>query len=96
MTRQRFDKPWAFRRIIQRRPQPLHGVVQALLKVHKGVGWPELLLQFLSGDGLAGTMQEHGQDFHRLPLQPDLHAFFAEFPSLRIKLEHAKTESRRN
>ena len=33
---------------------------------------PELLLQFFTRDQFARTRQQHGQDFHRLPLQPDL------------------------
>src|SRR6516165_1881745 len=78
--------------VIQRRPKPFHGIVQALLEVHERVGRPKLLLQLFSGDGLARTVQQHDQYVQRLPLQPDLHAFLAEFASLWIKLEHAKTQ----
>src|SRR5215471_12851559 len=73
--------------VIQRRPKPFHGIVQALLKVHERVGRPQLLLQLFSGDGLARTLQQHHQYVHWLPLQPDLHALFAEFPGSWIKLE---------
>jgi len=78
--------------VIQSRPQPLHGIVQALLEVHEGLSWPELLLQFFSGDGLARVLEEHGKNIHRLTLQPNLHSLLAEFPGTRIELEHAKTE----
>src|ERR1700747_2618033 len=78
--------------VIQRRPKPRHGVVEALLEIHKRVSWPQLLLQFFPCDGLAGTLKQHDEDVYRLPLQPDLHPLFAEFSSSRIKLEHAKTE----
>src|SRR6516164_5821379 len=78
--------------VIQRRPKPFHSVVQALLEVHERVGRPQLLLQLFSGDGLARTLQQHDQYVHWLPLQPDLHALFAEFPSSWIKLEHAKMQ----
>src|SRR6516164_9203113 len=78
--------------VIQRRPKPFHGIVQSLLEVHKGVGRPELLLQLFSGDGLARTSQQHDQYVQWLPLQSDLPALFAEFPSSWIKLEHAKMQ----
>src|SRR6516162_7212202 len=78
--------------VIQRRPKPFHGIVQALLEVHERVGRPQLLLQLFSSDGLARTLQQHDQHGHRLPLQSDFHPLFAEFPSSWIKLEHAKMQ----
>jgi hypothetical protein len=48
------------------------------------------LLQFLSSDDVAGMLQQQGQDFHWLPLQPDLHSLFAEFPRLWVELEDPK------
>src|ERR1700730_15867910 len=96
VTRQRFDEMRALRVVVERCPQPLHGIVQALLEVHKGVGGPELLLQLFPGDGFTRPFQQHDKDLYRLTLQPDLHALFAEFPSSWIELENAKTEGRRN
>src|SRR5215469_12072374 len=81
--------------VIQRRPQPFHGIVQPLFKVHESVGWPQLLLQLFSADGLARTLQQHDQYVHWLALQLDLHSLLAEFSSSWIKLEHAKMQSRR-
>src|SRR6516165_3158829 len=78
--------------VIQRRPKPFHGIVQALLEVHECVGRPQLLLQLFSGDGLDRTLQQHDQYVHRLPLKLNFHPLFAEFASLWIKLEHAKTQ----
>jgi hypothetical protein len=91
-----FNEVGALGVVIQRRPQPLHGIVQSLFKVNKRVGRPKVLLQFFPGDSLARTLQQHDQDVDRLPLQPDLHPLFAEFPGFRIELEHAKAEGRRN
>src|SRR6185295_3990311 len=96
VTWQCFDEMRALGVVIQRRPQPLHSVVEALLEVHKSVGWPELLLQFFPGDRLARVLEEHDENPHWLALQPNLHAFFAEFPSSWIELEYTKTEGWRN
>jgi len=79
--------------VVQRRPEPLHGVVQALIEVYKGVGGPELLLQFVPGDGLTRTLQQHGQDFDRLTLQPDLDSLFAQLPRPRVELEDPEAQS---
>jgi len=48
----------AFSVVVQRYTQPIHGIVQALLEVHKGVGWPELVLQFFPGDGRTWLLQQ--------------------------------------
>jgi hypothetical protein len=82
--------------VIESRSQSIHGIVQALLEVHKGVGWPELLLQFFPSNGLARLLQQHDQDLRRLALQLDLHALFVEFPSSGIELECTKAEGWRN
>src|SRR6516162_5752403 len=47
--------------VIQCRPKPFHGIVQALLEVHERVDRPKLLLQLISGDGLARTVQQNDQ-----------------------------------
>jgi hypothetical protein len=38
--------------VVQRCPKPLNGIVQALLEVHKGVGWPKLVLQLFAIENL--------------------------------------------
>jgi hypothetical protein len=39
--------------------QPLHRTVQTLLEVYKGIGRPQLFLQFLPSNGLTRALQEH-------------------------------------
>jgi hypothetical protein len=39
-------------------PQPLHGIVQALLEVHERIGGPKVLLQPIPGDNLTRTLQQ--------------------------------------
>ena len=93
--RQSLDEARTLGVVIQRRPQSLHGIVEALLEVHERVGGPQFLLQLFSADDLAGTLQQHGQDLHRLALQSDLHSLFVKFSGPQIKLEDPEAGDRR-
>src|SRR4029077_3750968 len=96
VTWQSFDEMRTLGVVVQRRPQALHGVVKALLEVHKRVRCPQLLLQLFTGNDLARPFEQYHEDLHRLAFQPDLHALFAEFPSSGIELECTKTKGGRN
>src|ERR1700675_3145816 len=56
--RQGFHVAWAGSRISQRLPQLVYGGVQAVVKIHEGVGWPQLLAKLLARDDLSGAVQK--------------------------------------
>jgi len=94
-SRQGLNKSGIFGIIIQGCSKPLHGIVQPLLEVHKGVGGPQPLLKFFSGNDFPGALQQQDQNLDRLPLDSDLHSIFAEFPRLWVELEQPKAEGGR-
>ena len=62
------DEAWRFGRVTQRRPESLDGGVEAVLEIHERLGWPEPLLQLLTIDYFAGTLDECCQQFDRLAI----------------------------
>ena len=66
------------------------GGVQAVIEVDESVGGPELLLQLLAGDDLAGAVEQESQDLERLSLEAEPHAILAQFPGGEIELEDSE------
>ena len=58
-----------------------------MLEIHKGVGGPELLVQFLARDDLAGMREQHRQDLKGLFLDFDLQAVLAQLGGAKVNLE---------
>ena len=63
-----------------------------MVEIHERVRGPELLLQFLAADDLAGVLEQHRQDLEGLLLKPDSQAALAQLAGTKIQLEHPKTE----
>ena len=53
-------------------PQFVHGGVQAVIKIDKGVAGPELGAEFLPGHQFSGPRNHDGQNLERLTNQLDL------------------------
>src|SRR5215472_6216177 len=70
--------------------QSLHGTVQAVVKIHEGVGRPQSLLDLLARYQLTGTLQQHGQDCEGLIGKAHAHALAAKLTRAQIYLEFAK------
>jgi hypothetical protein len=78
-------------RIAQHFAQPLDGHVQSVVKVNKGVCWPESGMQFLAGDDLVWVLEKLEQDLKRLVLHLEPDPIFPYFRGARIYLENTKT-----
>src|SRR4029077_15987179 len=85
-ARQRFDVSWRVCRLVQGRAQPLNRRVKTVFEVYKRICGPEVSLNFLTSDELAGTLHEHCEDGEWLAFQPNANPLFAKFPSARVKL----------
>jgi hypothetical protein len=72
-----------------------------MVEIDEGVSGPELLPQFLPGHGLAGALQEHGQNLERLFLDLRLfldfetNAALAQFCFLKIYFEEPEPDAPR-
>jgi hypothetical protein len=73
-----FDESGLLGRIAQRIAQPLDGVVETLFKIDKGVGGPDLALQFFAGDKFTRMFEQDLQDVEGLVLEPNLKAVLAD------------------
>ena len=86
-----FNKAGGLGGVAQGFPQPLDGVVKTVVEIDKGVGGPDLLLQFFAGDGLTGTLQKNLEDLERLLLEFDLRALFPQFAGPEIQFKGPET-----
>src|SRR5215472_10245282 len=83
-------KSGIFSRIPQSLSQPIHSAIQALVEIHKRIGGPELLLQFLSCDHSSRVLDQDGEYLERLALEGRPVSVSSEFGGLQVELEFAK------
>src|SRR6516162_8573945 len=70
--------PWCVRGIIQHLPNPGDCVIQPVIEINEGIGRPQLGMQFFTGDHLAGTFDQYGQDLKGLSRKPQPHPVFTQ------------------
>ena len=95
-AREGFDKTGVFGGITEGIAQALYGSVQAVIKVHKGVGRPKTAVQLLSRNDFTRTLKEHGQDLERLLLKPYFDAIAAKLPSTQVGFKGSKADDIRD
>src|SRR6266446_5312638 len=59
-----------------------------MVKIDKGIGGPDLLLQLFTSDDLPRTLQENLENLEWLLLKFDLGALFAQFAGLEIQRKY--------
>lgn len=57
-----FDEARFFSVIPESFAQLFYGIVQPLIEIHEGVGWPNSLLEFFAADYLTGALQQDPED----------------------------------
>ena len=82
--------PWRIGIVSKRCPELLDDVIHPLLEVDVDVGSPELLVNRLSRDELAGVRHEDPQQLEGLWPEPDRALSFAELKGGRVELEDAE------
>src|SRR5205814_8887156 len=85
-----FDIPGRLRRIADRRPQLVDGIVQSVVEVDERIGGPEPEPQRLARDHLARPFEQRNQQLKRLFLQAQPAAAFPQFSRRGIDIEHTK------
>jgi hypothetical protein len=63
-----------------------------MIEIYKGIGWPDPLLQLLSGNQLAGMFQKNLEDLEGLLLQLDSCTLLAQFACPQVKLKVAEPD----
>jgi hypothetical protein len=61
-----------------------------MLKINKGILWPEPRSELFAEYDLRWAFQQQPQNLQRLPVEPDSVSLLAELPGARIKLEGSK------
>ena len=69
----------------------LDGIVDAVIEIHKSVGWPDFLPQVFACDYLARVFQQNPQDLEWLFLQADSCSVLAQFSRVLLQLEASET-----
>src|ERR1039457_4956524 len=83
-ARNGLDKAWLCGGIIENLANFVDGGAQAVIEVHKRIGGPKLLTNLFSGDELARSLQEQGEQLERLRLQPDSYPLFSQLANLQV------------
>src|ERR1700681_4269484 len=65
-SRQCLDEAGFVGRIAERFPQAHHGVVQAVIEIHKGIARPQTLAKFITSNYLAGLLEKYRENLKRL------------------------------
>jgi hypothetical protein len=64
-----------------------------VIKVHEGVGRPELLLQLFTSHDLSGALEQQREDLKGLPLEPHFHAALAQFAGRQVHFEESESDN---
>ena len=72
--------------------QARDGVVEAVVKVNKGIGWPDLGVQLFAGHQIATASEQNLEYLQGLTLQTELNAVLLEFTSAYIQLKNVETQ----
>jgi hypothetical protein len=70
--------------------------VQAVVKIYKGFGRPDLRPKLFAGHELARAIQQGRQYLNRLALQAQFNASFSQFGGPNIELKTVKPQNARN
>jgi hypothetical protein len=63
-----------------------------VVKIDEGIGWPELLPQFLTSNDLARPVEQQNQYLEGLVLEPKPNPRLAQLAAGGIDFKHAKPE----
>jgi hypothetical protein len=86
-ARQGLNEPWIVGVIPQGLPNFVDSFVKPMLEIDERVLRPELLMEFLTGDNLAGFLQQGDQHLERLTAKLELQPCSAKFAGMQIYLE---------
>src|SRR6185295_915419 len=67
--------------------------VEAVVEIDEGVGAPELLPDFVTGDRFAAPLDEQRQHLKRLCLKSDPGSAFPQFAASKVHFEDAETDA---
>ena len=90
----RFDIPGVCGGVAQDVADLLDRGVEAIVEIHESLRGPQLLLQFLAGNDLAGIFQEHLENLKGLTLQFGTNAVFSQFTRAEINFEPIEAQCR--
>ena len=77
-------------------PQPHDRVVQSVVKIDKGIPWPEAIAQFFAGDNFARLFQKQDQNLKGLFGELESETVLAELASFQIRFKHTEMQNSRN
>jgi hypothetical protein len=91
---QRLDEPRHIGRVPERIAQPANRGIQAVLEIDERVFPPEALSQLLTGDQVAGMIQQRLENLKRLVGEIDPDTGLPQLARAQVQLERAKADER--
>ena len=89
---QRLDEARTLGVVAERGAQPLDRRVQPVLEIDERPVRPQPVAELVAGEHVRGTLEQHGQNFEWLVLQPDADAVLAQLTRADVELESAEAE----
>jgi hypothetical protein len=96
VSRQRCNESRILGVVPQRLPQFLHSSVNAVFKVHEGIGWPDFLPDLFPRQHFAGSLDERRQYLEGPLLELYFVTVEPHFTASKINFELSDPESRRS
>jgi hypothetical protein len=91
-ARHRLDELRLVGVVAERRAQPLHGGIQAVLEIHEGAGRPQPLANAVAGDHVSGLLEQQLQDLEGLVLQARAPVRRAQLAGVDVEFERAESD----
>jgi hypothetical protein len=92
-ARESLDVPRLFGGVAESLADAVHCGIQPMLKITEGLGRPQLVLQFFSGDQFARPAQQGGQHLVGLSGQTYAYAVPSQFLTSQVYLERTKAKN---
>lgn len=92
-ARERFHKTGILCGVAQCIAQALHGGVQAVVEINKGIRRPQAGVKILPCNHFSGALQKRGQHLKGLFLEASLEPVAAELPGTKVYLKDSKADN---
>src|SRR5215472_2072881 len=88
---QRFNKTGSVGRVPENFPELLHGVIEAMVKVHISFSRPQGCTQLFAGHNISCSSHQYREDLKRLTLEFYPDAVLLEVAGIEVKLKAVET-----
>jgi hypothetical protein len=81
------DEAWVVGRVVERLAEPVDGLVQAMIEIHKGTGRPKALGEFFARNHFAGPLEQSREDLEGFFLKDGVVTVATKFACMQVQFE---------